>query len=271
MADPIFQPEEHSQESRPQGSADQTPTRPFDTVELPSRGKLYTEGPLKDADSIDVYYLTAKEEDILTAPNLLKSGKVIDHLLRSVLVNRDIDPTQLLLGDRNTILVWLRSTGYGSDYPVNLACKHCGKTFEWEFDLSTLDIRYMDSDPDEDGTFPIELPASKKTARIRFLTAKEDAQIDKAIEERSRKLKGSGNPMTMRLQAYVSEVEGLDADGKRNFIQTMPVRDTRKIRKFIADNEPSVIMKQDARCTACGEVNEEATVPITERFFWPDA
>lgn len=270
MADPILQPEDHAHENRRE-IVDEKPTRAFDVVELPSQGKLYTEGPLKGRQFLDIHYLTAKEEDILTAPNLLKSGKIIDYLLKSVMVDKTIDPEQLLLGDRNTILVWLRSTGYGSEYPVGLTCKHCGTQFENEFDLASLDIRHLTVDPTEDGTFPVDLPVTKKRAHVRFLTAAQDSELDKIIETRSRKLKGSGNPMTLRLQSYVVEIEGMDEAEKRSFIETLPVRDSQAIRQFIRDNEPSVIMKQDAQCPHCGTVNEEVAVPITERFFWPDA
>lgn len=270
MSNPILQPEEYENDNRSHASGSQ-PSRPFDEVLLPSRGKLYASGPLAGKEAIEVYYLTAKEEDILTAPNLLRSGKVMYHLLKSVLVDKSIDPDKMLLGDRNAILVWLRSTGYGSEYPVNINCKHCNSRFLHEFDLSELNIRSLELEPNDDGLFEHTLPASKKTVRIRFITAEQDAAVDKSIEARAKKLGGTGNPMTLRLMAFVEEVVGLDQDEKKKFIETLPVADTRSIRKFIADNEPAIIMRQDAECTECGRINEEATVPITEHFFWPDA
>jgi hypothetical protein len=270
MSNPILQPEEHANENRPAPAPQQSDTRPFDVVPLPSKGLLYKEGPLAGLEAIEVYYLTAKEEDILTAPNLLRSGKVMDHLLKAVIINKKIDPAQLLLGDRNAILVWLRSTGYGKEYPVPLSCKHCGKTFAYEFDLAELDVRFLDTEPDADGLFAIDLPVSQKTARIKLLTAADDERVDSAVDSRARKLGGTGNPMTMRLFEHIVEIIGLDATETRKLIETMPVKDTRTIRKFIAGIEPSVIMRQDATCTQCGELNEEVVIPITPSFFWPD-
>lgn len=270
MADPILQPEEHANESRPAGTPLE-PTRPFDIVQLPTKGKLYREGPLAGRDHVEVYYLTAKEEDILTAPNIIQSGKMLDILLKSALKDRSIDPGKMFLGDRNTILVWLRSTGYGAEYKASIQCEFCGSHFANTFDLSALDVRELDIDPDESGLFPVTLPVTKRTVRVQFLTAEADAALDKAIEQRAKKLGGGGSPMTMRLQAYVQEVEGLDPDEKRSFIETLPVADSRAIRKFIADHEPSVVMKQDAICTECGKTNQEVSVPVTTRFFWPDA
>jgi len=271
MTDPILQPEEHAAENTPHGSIDQKPSRPFDLVTLPSGGKLYKTGPLANTEELEVYYLTAKEEDILTAPNLLRSGKVMETVLRNVLVDRSIDAKKMLLGDRNAILVWLRSTGYGAEYLVNLNCNVCNKKFEHEFNLAELNIRKLKINPDEDGLFDVSLPVTKKIARVSFLTAEEDDAVDAAIENRSRKLKGTGNPATLRLMAYVKEVVGISADEKKSFIENLPVKDSRTIRKFMHDNEPCVIMQQDAKCTMCGEINEEVVIPITSRFFWPDS
>lgn len=271
MSDPILHPEEYANDVRSSYTDPAASSRPFDLVSLPSRGKLYTTGPLAGKEAIEVYYLTAKEEDILTAPNLLRSGKVMHHLLRSVLVDKKIDPEKMLLGDRNAVLVWLRTTGYGAEYPVQMKCKHCGKSFVNEFDLANLDIRFLQLEPDADGLFEHTLPVTKKTVKLRFLTAEQDTELDKMIESRAKKLNGSGNPMTLRLMQIIATVEGLDQDEKKRFIETLPVRDSRSIRQFISDNEPAIIMRQDAQCTECGTVTEEATIPITEHFFWPDA
>jgi hypothetical protein len=77
--------------------------------------------------------------------------------------------------------------------------------------------------------------------------------------------------MTAKLNAYVREVVGLDETQKRQFLATLPAADSRTIRKFVADHEPSVILEQDAKCTRCGAVNEGVNIPITSRFLWPDS
>jgi hypothetical protein len=271
MTDHILQPEEHANENIPVSSADQQPSRPFDIVPLPSKGLLYKDGPLAGKEALEVYYLTAKEEDILTAPNLLRSGKVMDVLLKAVMVDRKIDVSQLLLGDRNAILVWLRSTGYGADYPVALQCEHCNRKFEYTFDLGALDVRFLECEPDDEGLFGLDLPASKKFVRLKFLTGADDEELDKMIRMRAKKVGGTGNPMTVRLFKIVADVEGLDDNEKRRFLETLPAQDSRTIRKFIFNNEPTVLMQQDAECTECGEENAEVVIPITPRFFWPDS
>lgn len=268
MANPILDPEGYENESR--SSSPVELTRSFDVVELPSRGKLY-KNQLKDKTHIEVYYLTAKEEDILTSSNMLSSGKMFDYLIKSVLVDKSIDPSQLLLGDRNTILTWLRSTGYGSDYPVEVKCSYCNNRFVNEFDLSKLEMRYLDIDPDEDGLFEITLPVSKRRVRVSFLTAGEAALIEERISTRSKKLGGSGNPMTEKLMSYIKEIDGISNQDKKSFIERMPVKDSREIRRWINEHDPDLIMKQDVKCVKCGELNEEVTIPITVNFFWPDA
>lgn len=271
MANPMLDPEGFEGEQRPTATPSE-PSRPYDMVELPSHGLLYPEGhPLHGKTHIPVFYLTAKEEDILTSPNLIRSGKLLDHLLKAVIVEKGVEPEDMLLGDRNTIFVWLRSTGYGSEYSASLRCQHCGEQFTNTFDLAALDLRNLQVTPAEDGLFEVKLPTTGKTARVNFLTAREDAEVDSMIEKRAKKLGGTGNPMTAKLFAYVKDVDEVPADDLKSFIESLPVADSRAIRKFIADNEPTILMRQDADCTECGETNEEVPIPIGTSFFWPDA
>ena len=242
--------------------------RPFDVIELPSKGMLY-DGDLKNKPTIEVYYLTAKEEDILSSPNLLRTGKMVDTLLASVIKDRSIDPSKLLVGDRNVILVWLRSTGYGSEYPVRIACKSCDSQYDHSFDLSNLDIKFLDKAPDANGLYSLTLPSSRKTIKFSFLTGQDEADIVEIINARKSKLSTNIESMvTLRMLKMIKEIEGItDA---RSFVENMPAKDSREFRRYVTEIEPGILMRQEAKCPHCGSISEE-NIPIQTNFFWPDA
>lgn len=241
-------------------------SRPFDVVDLPSKGLLY-EGALKDKKQVEVFYLTAREEDILSSPNLLRTGKMVDALFASALKEK-IDPSTLLVGDRNVILVWLRSTGYGSEYPVRINCRSCDTPFEHEFDLSKLEVNYLERTPDEGNLFYFTLPNSKKTLKFSFLTGKDEAEIVETINARKSKTSSSVDAMvTLRMLKMIKEIDGIS--DIKSFIENMSARDSREFRKFSNSIEPGILMKQEVKCPHCGAISEEQ-IPIQPNFFWPD-
>ena len=247
-------------------------TIPFDVIPLPSKGLLYTDGPLAGAEFVECHYLTAIQEDILTSPNLIQSGKMLDVLLNSVLKDKKIDPSKLLLGDRNAIIIWLRSTGYGSEYPVGLTCSSCGKEWENEFDLGKLEIKELELIPDSEGLFSLELPRSKAKIKFKFMTAADEVSVLKKVEAIQKK-QGSpiDNTMSLKMTASIVEVNGnRDSLTIKRFVETLPVKDARLFRDYVTHNEPGVIMKQECECPSCGNTSVE-DIPIRGNFFWPDS
>ena len=245
---------------------------PFDVIELPSGGKLYKGTTLEGKSSLEVQYLTAAQEDILTSPNLLQSGKILDVLIKSVLKDKSINPAELLLGDRNMIVTWLRSTGYGEEYIVELSCQSCGHSFENTFDLSTLDVKELEKDPDEDGLFSCKLPVRKNEVKFSLLTSGDELNIMKKIEDRKKITKSQiTNASTIRMKYIVKSIDGnSDQMFISNYIDSMPVKDSRFLRKMINELEPGIVMSQLVTCPACGAENME-DIPIRANFFWPDA
>lgn len=255
---------------RPKASSETTDL-PFDTIDLPSRGLLYKSGPLAGNGTVEVFYLTATHEDILTSPNLLQSGKMVDTLLNAVIKNRDVKAEELLLGDRNAILVWLRSTGYGSEYPVKIRCKNCAETYTHEFDLSELNLKTLDEEPDSDGYFSFTLPMSKKAIRFKFLTGKDETEVsDLMASKKSKNVGGIDSSNTEKLCRMIVEIDGnQDPMHIRTFVRSMRAGDSKAFKKYVNQIEPGIIMRQDAKCSSCGNIAEEV-VPITPNFFWPD-
>ena len=245
---------------------------PFDTVDLPSRGLAYPKDSyLHGKTELEVHYLTAIHEDILTSPNLIKSGKMVPTLLKSVIKDKNFDPDELILGDRNTILIWLRSTGYGSEYPIQVMCSNCGTKFKYEFDLASLDIATLEESAGDDGLFSYDFPITKKTVKFKFMTAKEEDRISETVLDRRKKLNSKiDNTMSMRMVEVIRSIDGnTDREYIRNFINCLPIKDAHAFRKYYQELEPGVIMKQECTCTNCDN-SEEVDVPILANFFWPE-
>ena len=153
---------------------------PQESVPLPSRGVIYPqEGPLHGQETIDIRPMTAREEDILTSRAYIKNGTVLTKLLKSCIVNKTINPDNLISGDRNALLVSLRITGYGADYDVEVDCPECGTKSKQTFDLSSLQIKRLEVDPvvQGDNLFEVQLPVTKKSVRVKFLTGHDEREM----------------------------------------------------------------------------------------------
>ena len=148
----------HTQVSNaPIGEAPPNPAMAFSTpttfVDLPSKGSLYPEGhPLYGCEQIEIRFMTAKEEDILTSEALLKKGIAIDRMIQSVILDKRIKVEELAVGDKNAIIIAARVTGYGNEYEVGVSCPSCGSRTEYAFDLEKATIQ----DGQDYGDFNIE-------------------------------------------------------------------------------------------------------------------
>ena len=143
---------------------------PVETVPLPSCGVTYSpENPLSGVQTIDIRAMTAREEDILTSKALIKKGTVISHLLKSCMIDKSIDPEEMLAGDRNAVMVALRVTGYGAEYKVEVDCPACGEKSKQDFQLTDLQIKRLETDPVAEGAnlFEFILPLTKKKIHFR--------------------------------------------------------------------------------------------------------
>jgi len=247
---------------------------PTDLVALPTRGLLYgNDNPLFNTNSVEIRHMTAAEEDILTSRSLLRSGEAIDMVLKNCLVNKLLDPKMLYGGDKNAIMISLRVSGYGPEYPIDVVCPECNEQSRYQFDLSALEVRELELEPVEPGKneFEFELPTSKSVVHFKYLTSKEEKDMKDELEA-IKKRQGSpiDKTVTTTLKKQVVSIDGdITPATIYKLIDRMHVRDSRELRKFIEKNEPDVIMKQQFACNSCGAANE-VDVPITPEFFWPD-
>jgi len=249
---------------------------PTEMVELPSKGDFYSEGhPLHGAETIEIKYMTAKDEDILVNRSFIKKGVVLDKLLQNVIVDKSISVDDLLIGDKNAVLVSARISGYGSDYQTRIPCPSCGTVSDHVFDLEealeTSNERQdgsMFAEKTESGTFLITLPKTNVTVEARPLTGHDEKTMVKTNAMRQKnKLPQMG--LTDQMRMYIVSINGeKDSSVIANFIQNMPAIDSRHLRTVYSEAVPSVDLAQHFECPECS-YEQEMEVPFTTEFFWP--
>ena len=247
---------------------------PRDYVMLPSKGRIYPpDSPLHNLEEIEVRHLTAADEDILTSRALLRSGKAIDTMLSNVLLNKSININDFISGDKNAILTFLRITGYGPDYDVEVDCPECNETIKHQFDLTKLTMRFLDVDPISAGQnrFEFILPSGIRI-EFKLLNSAEDQKIADEQEKLKRTTNSplEKNVTTKYKHQIISVDDKEDQTFINNFVDTMNLRDSRAFRTYLEEVEPDVDMKQDFKCRMCGH-SEEVEIPVTVGFFWPES
>jgi len=247
---------------------------PVEIAPLPSAGKVYPSGhPLSGRDSIEIRAMTAREEDILTSRALLKKGTVISELIKSCVIDKSINPADLLSGDRNALMVAIRITGYGQEYDAEIECSECNVKTPQQFNLAALPIKSLEIEPVVPGmnSFEFLLPFSKKTVRFKFMNGRDEEEI-LATQEKQKKLgMNTDASVTTSLLYSILSIDGVEDRAKiAGFVRMMPARDSLALRNYIKNNEPGITMKQETVCPACGH-SEEVTMPIGVSFLWPSS
>jgi len=247
---------------------------PVETMPLPSNGLVYpVESTLHGRETVDIKAMTAKEEDILTSKAYLKKGTVISELIKSCLIDKSIDPRDLLAGDRNALMVAIRITGYGSEYDAEMECPECSAKAPHRFDLAGLPLKRLQITPALAGhnLFEFLLPYSKKLVKFRFLTGRDEEEIVATSEKQKKLGLSTDSTITTSLLYSIVSIDGIEDRGKiASFVRMMPARDSLALRNYIKDNEPGIVMKQETTCPACGHA-EEVNMPLGVSFLWPAA
>lgn len=244
-------------------------------ITLPSMGYFYpSENPLSKG-TVDVAYMTTKHEDLLTSQNLLKKGLVIQKLLENIIMTPGVNIDDLLLGDKNCVLMACRRLSFGDSYgPIDVNCPSCGTSNKTTVDLSSIKNKDLDFSKFERGLnrFDLLLPFSKKTITFKLLTHKDESEIDKDLESLSKISKGNGSfEVTTRLKKMILSVDGISSRADVNkFIDSMPTRDSIFFRKYIREISPDIDSSFDFSCDSCSH-SERMALPITVAFFWPES
>lgn len=246
-------------------------TPPANVVKLPSRGLTYPpESPLYRCESLDIKAVTAKEENILSSTALIKKGIVLTELMRACITNRMVNPEEMLVGDRNAVLVSIRVSAYGPRYSAKVTCPECDEVSENDFDLSRLSLKTLDTEPvGGPGTneFEFRLPTSGKTVRFKLMDASSVAKLDRDMEA-IRKKTGRDQGVTLRLISQATQMEGVKPEHLAKAIESLPASDSRAWRIYMDRMSPGVDMEQEFECDSCGKISE-VEIPIGTEFFWP--
>jgi len=247
---------------------------PTEVLSLPSQGLLYPEDSPLRSGTIDVKYMTAKEEDILTSTNLIEQGVVITRLLESVIADPKVKLNDMLIGDKNAIMVGTRILGYGKDYGVTLTDPDTNERVEYVVDLTKLENKPIDEKLFENGNnFSFELPNSKRVIGFKLLTQKDENEIDEIMKdyEKVEKLTGVSSTLTTRLKHQIVSIdESTDQKEIDNFVDNeFLALDTRAFRKHLEKITPDIELKFDYT-SQTGNLHK-IDVPLGLDFFWPAA
>jgi hypothetical protein len=244
---------------------------PTETVSLPSKGLLYPETSPLSKGQIEMKYMTAKEEDILSNANYIRQGTVIDKLLQALIVT-PIDYNELLIGDKNAILIAARVLGYGKDYNFKYMNKN-GQEVETIIDLSKLEDKIVDESLFKRGSneFSFTLPHSNNNITFKILTHGDEQKIDAEIKGLQKVNPNVTTDVTTRMKYMITSVEGKrDQKDVREFVDNYLIaKDARALRAYYNQMSPDVNMvfkPEDEDYTG-----EGINVPISLNFFWPDS
>ncbi len=245
----------------------ETHSFPTEEVILPSKGILYSKDSPLSKGVIEIKYMTAKEEDILTNQNYINNATVIDKLLQSLIVT-PINYDDLLIGDKNAILVAARILGYGANYE-----------FEWKgqqvsIDLTKLKEQEINKDLAEEGKneFFYTLPISKKQLTFKILNHGDDQKINKELEGLKKMNKNAASNITTRLKHQITSIDGnREQKDIRSFIDNeFLAQDARSFRKHVKSIGGDIDLNVDIEMPD-GTHEESVSLPIGISFFWPDA
>ena len=240
---------------------------PSEQVTLPSKGLLYPKDSPLSKGVIEMKYMTAREEDILTNQSLIQKGTVIDELLKSLIVTKGVDYNNLLVGDKNAIMVAARVLGYGADYSLTY------NNEQQSIDLTKIEDKHMDESLIVDGQneFSYILPTSKIEVTFKLLTHGDEKVLENELKGLRKLNKNASPDVSTRMKHMITSVNG-DRERKtiREFVDnTLLARDARELRNYASDIQPDIDLSFDYEDVR-GDL-QRVDIPIEVSFFWPDA
>jgi hypothetical protein len=236
---------------------------PTEIVELPSQGLIYpVDHPLRSG-KVEMKYMTAKEEDILTNQNYIQKGIVLDKLLEALTMNK-FPLKEITPGDKNALIIASRVLGYGKDYTFTYGGK------EYNVDLSTLENKPFDTSLiTSRGTFKFKLPVSQTEVEFKLLTDKDEELINQEIQGFKKLNKEISSDVTTRLKHHLVVVDGsTDRNIIKEFVEfNLLAADSRALRLYIKEISPDINLSTKVEVNG---VEEDIDIPISLNFFWPD-
>lgn len=245
-------------------------TFPTEIITLPSEGKCYPETNPLSKGTIEIKYMTAKEEEILTSQNLIKKGIVLDKLFESIIVDKNINPDDIILGDKNAIMLATRILGYGPEYNIEIT-NDLDEKEEISVDLGKVKTKDIDlTKLNRENRYKFKTTTGTEL-EFKILTHGDEKAIDadvKAIQRLNKN--GTSSELTTRYRYMILSVDGKD-DTKSitDFINNKFItRDTKAFREAIKQITPDINMEFEYENPNTGET-EVRPIPMGVGFFWP--
>jgi len=259
-----------SQPTQQEYSAPKQYPFPTEIISLPSKGLVYPESNPLSKGEITVKLMTAREEDILTSTALIKKGIQLDKLLESIVVEPGVNINDLVIGDKNAILVTSRILAFGPEYQAKINDPFDNEEIDITIDLSQIKIKEIDENKlNRSNEYDFFLPISKTNIKFKLLTHGDELFINKDIEASQKTLKQS-NEITTRYRRMITEVDGnRDAGTISNFVTNrLLAGDSKSLRKYIVEITPDLDLKFDYTSPITGET-EALRIPFGVGFFYP--
>ena len=252
---------------------------PTEVVDLPSKGLFYPEThPLHNKDTIEIRFMTAKDEDTLTNQSLLKKGLALEKVLQDIIVDKRVTPDSLLIGDKNAIVIAARRSAYGADYETKVNCPSCGKVQQHNFDLNDYDLNdpldnekleSLSIERTELNTFIFTLPVLKVPVEIRLLTGRDETFIAQKAREAQQAKKDLDSVVVMQLRLMIKSINNIsDPNIIAEACTILPARDSKVIREVYKEISPNIQLVHNFECRSCS-YEARMEVPFTADFFWP--
>jgi len=240
-------------------------TLPTEQVELPSKGLLYSEDSPLASGTIEMKYMTAKEEDILTNQNYISKGIVVDKLLESLIITK-VNYNDILIGDKDALLIASRILGYGKDYEFTYAGEKI------KVDLTTLKNNELDTKlvKDRVNEFTFKLPHTDNTITFKLLSQKDEKQIQREIDGLKKISPTLTQDLSVRMKHMIVSINGnSEKPAVRDFVDNgFLAKDARAFREYYASIVPGI--NTTISHEFADGVEEDLTIPINANFLWPD-
>lgn len=249
---------------------------PTEIISLPSKGLVYPEDSPLRSGKVEMKYMTAREEDILTSANLIKQGVALDKLMQSLIVS-PINYNDLVIGDKNAIMVASRILGYGKDYTIEIVCPSCQEKSKVTIDLTTLPEKTISEDAKIVGVnrFEYTLPQSKRTVIIKLPTQGDEKKIQSELEalKKNSKKDSVDRELTTRIKSIIKSVDGNEDQAFiNNFVDNqLFAMDSRALRSYLKELAPDQSFQIPFECNHCGHEEEALAFSPDTNFFWPKA
>jgi hypothetical protein len=256
---------------------------PTEIIELPSRGLIYSKDNPLSSGKVEMKYMTAREEDILSTASYIKDGSVLDRLFQSLIISNGegtpIKYTDLVIGDKNAIMIAARVLGYGKDYNVEIQDPTSDKKQKEVIDLTQFENKEYDGSTQSElhkNEFRFELPQSKRIVTFMCLTESKERLIKHKLDEykkANRKLKKdeASRELTTRMKVAILSIDdSYEIKDVENFVDNeLFAVDSRSLRSHMSKVMPDIDLSWEFISEETGGISE-MTLPIGTGFFWPD-